>query len=166
MYLRPSWRTADITGTQSPALTSNLNEAFQAAPLTATLGGRKCVLLLLGPLGPSIPNTRTLLSHYRTRLKAAKLKALYRVREVKGQTRGVTADVVQNKTKREMGAVDLVEIAALHTVMKNSCRECNCMFVIKVQLLYIAAGKFTFAIAKFSKYYQTGLCLQTKKILE
>lgn len=56
--------------------------------------------------------------------------------------------------EQEIRAADSVEIAASCSVMKKSKSiDWNCMCVVEVQLLYIAAGKFTFA--KFTVFIIT-----------
>lgn len=90
----------------------------------------------------------------------AKLTASYRRREVKGQTQWLTADMVQNNTSRKSGPWTRSELQLLMPwwgkvarIYKSS--DCNCMFIIKVQLFYIATGRFTFAIAKFTNFMAT-----------
>lgn len=68
--------------------------------------------------------------------------------------------MVQNNTSRKSGPWTRSKLQLLvpwwgkvARIYKSS--DCNCMFIIKVQLFYIATGRFTFAIAKFTNFMAT-----------
>lgn len=149
MYLRTLWHTADRPGTQSPALTSNVNEAFQSAANRRTWRTYVCYLLccsarlFLCSVRPSHKHPHAL-SHYRTELKALhpRTRPTYRqpqlarqigwiifsqvdsfIQTQRGERSNSMTDSWQGPEQHKQGirAVDTVEAAASHAVMRKSC---------------------------------------------